>query len=248
MLPPPEDEEVEAVLQRLLRQLRATFAALESRWPEEAEESLWAEAAQYRLPLEGDASPKKKARRWVRAFGFSLDADTAVHAFDRAGLQRLCGYGARGPISEEQLTQLPSGLYRWQPKRGPALTLTAVALVKRLVALVPPRSLHLRCFHGVFGPNARLRCAVMNAPPAPPAPVGIPAPAVARRRRLDWATALQRTFGADVWRCPCGGARCIRAVVTHQATAEALLRSMGLLPPRTPLPRAHAPPQLSLGF
>jgi hypothetical protein len=91
-LPPPEDDEVEAVLHRLLRQLRATFAGLESRWPEEAEELLWAEAAQHRLPLEGDASPKKKARRLARAFGFSLHADTAVHAFDRVGLQRLCGY------------------------------------------------------------------------------------------------------------------------------------------------------------
>jgi hypothetical protein len=56
---PSEDDEVEAVLHRLLRQLRATFAALESRWPEEAEELLWAEAAQHRLPLEGDVAPKK---------------------------------------------------------------------------------------------------------------------------------------------------------------------------------------------
>jgi hypothetical protein len=88
----------------------------------------------------------------------------------------------------------------------------------------------------------------MLAPPPPPAPVGTPAPALAKRRRLDWATALQRTFGVDVWRCPCGGARRIRAVVTHLATAQAMLRSMGLLPPRTPLPRAHAPPQRSLGF
>jgi len=128
------------------------------------------------------------------------------------------------------------------------LTLSAVALVKRLVALVPPRGLHLTCFHGVFAPNARLRRVVMLAPPPPPAPVGTPAPALAKRRRLDWATALQRTFGVDVWRCPCGGARRIRAVVTHLATAQAMLRSMGLLPPRTPLPRAHAPPQRSLGF
>jgi hypothetical protein len=34
-LPPPEDDEVEAVLHRLLR---ATFAALESRWPESLRE------------------------------------------------------------------------------------------------------------------------------------------------------------------------------------------------------------------
>ena len=66
-LPPPEDDAVEAVLHRLLRQLRATFAALESPWPEEAEELLWAEAAQHRLPLELDAAPKTKARRLARA-------------------------------------------------------------------------------------------------------------------------------------------------------------------------------------
>jgi hypothetical protein len=179
--------------------------------------------------------------------GLGLAHVGACH-FDRVGLQRLCGYGARGPISEERLTRLPSGLYRWQPKRGPALTLTAVALVKRLVALVPPRGLHLTCIHGVFAPNARLRRVVMQAPPPPPASVGTPAPAVAKRRRLDWAAALQLALGVVVWRCPCGGARRSRAVVTQQATAEAMLRSMGLLPPRTPLPRSHAPPQRSLGF
>jgi hypothetical protein len=246
-LPPPDDEAVEAVLHRLLRQLRATFAELEPLWPDDDEAMLWAEGAQHRLGLEGEAPPKKKASRVAMACGFSLHADTAVHAFDRVGLQRLCGYGARGPVSEERLTRLPSGLYRWQPKRGPALTLTAVALVKRLVALVPPRGLHLTCFHGVFAPNARLRGGVMQAPPSP-APDGTPAPAVVTRRRLDWATGLQRTFGVDVWRCPCGGLRRIRAVVTHHATAESMLRSMGLLPARTPLPRAHAPPQLSLSF
>jgi hypothetical protein len=48
----------------------------------------------------------------------------------------------------------------WQPKRGPSLALRAVALVKRLVTLVPPRGLHLTCFHGVFAPNARLRAVV----------------------------------------------------------------------------------------
>ena len=35
MLPPPEDEEVEAVLHRLLRQVRALLAEVEERWPEE---------------------------------------------------------------------------------------------------------------------------------------------------------------------------------------------------------------------
>ncbi len=32
------------------------------------------------------------------------------------------------------------------------------------------------------------------------------------KRRLDWATLHQRTFGTDVLRCPCGGRRTIRAM------------------------------------
>lgn len=60
-------------------------------------------------------------------------------------------------MAEERLTRLADGRYRWQPKRGAALTLTAEAFLKRLLALVPPKGLHLTCFHGVFAPNASLR-------------------------------------------------------------------------------------------
>ena len=174
---------------------------------------------------------------------------TAVHAFDRVGLRKLCGYGARGPVAEERLTRLPDGRYRWQPKRGPALTLTAEALVKRLVALVPPRGLHLTCFHGVFAPNERLRAEVMLPAPSPPssAPGATPAKKP-KRPRLDWATALQRTFGIDVWTCHCGGRRTVRAIVTHRATAEVMLRNMGLAGAPTPQPASHSPPQHSLSM
>ena len=112
----------EQTVHRLLRQLRAQLTEVEGGWPDDDEAALWAEAAQHRLPLEADAAPKKKVRRLAVAFGFSLHADTAVHAFDRVGLKRLCGYGARGPVSEERLSRLPDGRYRWQPKRGPPLT------------------------------------------------------------------------------------------------------------------------------
>jgi hypothetical protein len=50
-----------------------------------------AEGALHRLPLEGDASPKKKPAGWRGRFCFSLHADAAVHACDRVRLQRLCG-------------------------------------------------------------------------------------------------------------------------------------------------------------
>jgi len=87
--------------------------------------------------LELPATPHQR-RRVAVLEGFSLHADTAVHGNDRAGLGRLCRYGARGPVSERRLEKLEDGRYRYTPKKGVAFTVTAAALVKRLVALLPP--------------------------------------------------------------------------------------------------------------
>ena len=70
-----------------------------------------------------------------------------------------------------------------------------------------------------------LRAEVMPPPRAPPGPTSQLKP---KRPRLGWATALQRTFGIDVWTCHCGGKRTVRAIVTNRATAEAMLQRMGL--------------------
>ena len=86
-----------------------------------------------------------------------------------------------------------------------------------------------------------------SAPPPSPGPGATPAKKP-KRPRLDWATALQRTFGIDVWTCHCGGRRTVRAIVTHRATAEAMLRSMGLAGAPTPQPASHSLPQLSLSM
>ena len=47
-------------------------------------------------------------------------------------------------------------------KKGQAFTLTAEALVKRLVALTPPARGHLTSLHGVHAPNAKLRPLVLT--------------------------------------------------------------------------------------
>ena len=70
----------------------------------------------------------------------------------------------------------------------------------------------------------------------------------AGRILLDWATLHARTWGVDVWRCPCGGKRKVTAIVTSRRVAEEILRNLGLLPPSSPRPDAlpQAPPQLEL--
>ena len=188
------------------------------------------------------------------AHGFSLHADTAVQANDRQGLETLCRYGARGALALARLRRLDDGHYEYRTKRGGSLLLTASALLKRLLLLVPPRGLHLTRFHGVFAPNATLRAAVaLPSADTVPALPGLCAPLSAgprpsRRPRLDWAALQLRTFGDDVFRCPCGGRRKVVAIVTHRRTAEVVLTNLGLLRPRPHLPPAQAPPQLSLGL
>ena len=176
-VPPPDDTEVRAVLARTLRQAGADWEELDAAWADDEYEALQAEALQRPLGLE--LPPSAQCRRRLAVLeGFSLHADTAVHANDRDGLGRLCRYGARGPVSESRLEKLDDGRYRYTPKKGVAFTVTAAALVKRLVALLPPPHRHLTSFHGVFAPNARLRPVVMTrpAPPEPPRAPSDPEP------------------------------------------------------------------------
>jgi len=247
-LPPPSDGDVAAVLRRLVLQLAKDFEGAEAGWPDDALEALQSEGVQHRLSL-GElhgVRPRRAGRRVAVVQGFSLHADTQVHAQDRAGLERLCRYGSRGPVAEERLSRLEDGRYAYRTRRGPTLVLTAAQLVKRLVALIPPRGTHLTCFHGVLAPNARLRPVVTLAPPAATAaPVTLTRKP--RRPRLDWATLQQRTFGVDVWTCRCGGKRKVLAIITHRRTALEVLENLGLLQPRPPLPTAQSPPQLPLG-
>ena len=246
-VPPPDDTEVRAVLARTLRQAGADWEALDAAWADDEYEALQAEALQRPLGLE--LPPSAQCRRRLAVLeGFSLHADTAVHANDRDGLGRLCRYGARGPVSESRLEKLDDGRYRYTPKKGVAFTVTAAALVKRLVALLPPPNRHLTSFHGVFAPNARLRPVVMTrpAPPEPPRAPSPPSRPPSRRPRIDWATLHRRSFGTDVLRCPCGGRRAVTALHSTRKAAEERLAELGLPPRSLLLPPQTAPPQLHL--
>jgi Putative transposase len=247
---PPEDDEVQAVLERVLGQAQRDWQAEGNTWADDEYEELQQHALQQqRLALE--EGPRHRRRRVAVAHGFSLHADTAAHGNDRQSLERLCRYGARGPMSECRLRRLDDGRYEYTPRKGGAFTLTAEALVRRLVALVPPARLHLTSFHGVYAPNAALRPLVTLAPaevavPVKPGPrAKVPAQ---KKRRLDWATLHQRTFGTDVLRCPCGGRRTIRALhATRKAAEERLLELRAVLASRV-LPPATAPPQAALAL
>jgi hypothetical protein len=245
-LPPPSTEEVESVLARTVRQLMPLFESKEVPWPEDDFEALQARGVQLKLLPAEEPRPGRKGRLAV-AMGLSLHADTWVHGNDRAGLMRLCRYGARGPIAESRLTRREDGRYAYETKRGVTLVMTAAQLVRRLLWLIPPKGLHLTNFHGLLAPHAAERARLVPKPKLQQLTLPLPLPAKkARRPRVDWATLLHRTFCCDVWKCPCGGQRRVVALVTNRRTAEQMLRNMGLLQPWPPLPVAQAPPQLEL--
>ena len=245
VLGPPSDDDVTAVLHRVLRQAQRDWADEGVSWADDEYEGMQQQAIQQRLPLPDAGSQRR--RRVAVAHGFSLHADTAVHANDRQGLERLCRYGARGPVCEARLRRLDDGRYEYTPKKGVTFTLTAEALVRRLLALLPPARLHLTSFHGDLAPNASLRPLATRQPEAQAVsgPRAKVPPKKKTKRRLDWATLHQRTFGTDVLRCPCGGRRTIRALHSTRRAAEQRLTALGVPVPSRILPQATAPPQLT---
>jgi len=68
-----------------------------------------------------------------------------------------------------------------------------------------------------------------------------------RRRRLEWATLLRRSWGIDALACPrCGEQMALVAVIDDERVASRILEHLGLstrAPPRGPPWR----PQLALG-
>ena len=97
---PPGDEEVACILARVLREAKKDWAELSAASPEDEYEVLQQCAMQERLGLAEVLPLHHRALRLAVQDGFSLHADTAVHGHDRQGLERLCRYGARGPVAE----------------------------------------------------------------------------------------------------------------------------------------------------
>ena len=140
--------------------------------------------------------------------------------------------------------------------------MTPLQLLKKLAAVTPPRGKHLVHFHGVFGPAARHRSAVVayGRPPPPPAPVepqsSLPLtpdpvePWRLRPPRLDWATLLRKTFGFELLKCACGGRRRVQAAVTDWELIDEELRKRGLEPRlrSTVVPKSRGPRQAQLAL
>jgi putative transposase len=138
--------------------------ALPAQGPEDARQAYQAHSLQQRLRwAEVDVRPPpRKQPRCAYLEGFSLHANTHLHANDRQGLERLCRYGARGALALERLSRAEDGHIAWRMKRPlpdgtTHLLFTGLELLRRLASLVPPPRANLTRFHGVFAPGAKVR-------------------------------------------------------------------------------------------
>ncbi len=261
----PSDDEVKTILQKIVVRVgkilrrRLESARDDARIPSVLA-AAQAESVATRVGMPATAAISKKHAAYLE--GFSLHAGVHIHANDREGLSRLCGYGARPALSQDRLSVLPDGRLAIRMKRPLAdgreeLLLEPLELLRRLATLVPPPRAHLVRFHGVFGPASKWRSEIV------PAPAGIPhehrgvgpSPAEAseqieitpeararKPRRPDskirWADLLQRVFREDVLACPCGGRRRMLAFITERSAIKAILEHLGL--PTTGPPIAPA--------
>lgn len=156
----PSDEDVERILERVIRRVEGTLGRLDLDLApdDDAFTALQAQEAGRRMRF---PDPFRHTRRSALLDGFSLHAGTHVHANDREGLERLCRYAMRPPLALDRLSAGEEGrlVYRMKRPRSGALylLLTPDELLARLATLVPPPRTHALRYHGLFAPNAKGR-------------------------------------------------------------------------------------------
>jgi Putative transposase len=261
-LPGPTEEDVQEVLRRIERRVRALLeprleAARDDTRPPDA---LAASQAESVITMRGTPPDAAKPNRLAAYHqGFSLHAGVHLHANDRQGLAHLCGYGARPPLTQERLFLLPDGKLGYRMKRSlgdgrEVLVLEPCELLRRLATLVPPPRAHLVRYHGVFAPASTWRAEVIPVVPEPAqpptcpeptaaaaSPTQDPEPATVRRQpdsRIPWRDLLLRVFREDVLACPCGARRKVVAFIDERSVIEQILGHLGL--PTTGPPTAPA--------
>jgi Putative transposase len=187
--------------------------------------------------------------RCARLEGFSLHANVGVPAHARARLEHLCRYLLRPRLALERLTESAHGqlLFELAHPRADGTThllLDPLELIEKIALLIPPPRFQTLRFHGVLGPRAAGRSAVIprrhdavdegpaagrsegTGPRAEPSPGSLGS----QSGRSMWAALLKRVFALDVFRCPrCGGRRRIVGLHTGGESLRVLLERLGFV-------------------
>jgi len=192
--------------------------------------------------------PALMGPRCVRIHGFSLHAQTQIPAHRREQLERLIRYTARGAVALERLQEDANGdlLYTFTHPWSDGttgITLSPLALLEKLAALVPLPHVHLVRYGGCLAPHSHLRGSVI------PTPRQQGVDGAARKTGTPywtWARLLGRVFGLEMATCPLcqRGALRLIAVITQGAVISKILRHLKRAadpPPIAPARSRQAP-------
>jgi hypothetical protein len=175
-----------------------------------------------------------KGDRCVAHGGYSIHANTCVHATQKERLEKLIAYMSRAPIADDRIEIISDDKIRIKLKTQwhdgtTHMEFTPNEFIEKLVAVIPPPWFHLTRYFGVFASNAKERREIV------PKIEKIEGdennnPSIKKvKRRLTWAQLLKRIFGIDAERCPrCGGKLKIVEVLFPGDTLSMLLDGLGL--------------------
>ncbi len=167
--------------------------------------------------------------------GFNLHAGVVIGGHNREGLERLCRYVSRPPLSAKRLHVQPNGQVLLRLKRAwqdgtQHVELSPTELIEKLAALVPPPRVNQVLYHGVLAPRAKWRQEIVPKSSALEAfkPLRKCATHSPLRRHTLWAELLWHSFGVDGWACfHCGEHMSLRAVVIHPPATTRVLQGLG---------------------
>ncbi|MDX2022596.1 MAG: transposase [Deltaproteobacteria bacterium] len=181
--------------------------------------------------------------------GFNIHTNVRVAANDRVGLEALCRYIARPPLSDDRLQEREDGSLSLRLKRAWSdgtthLLLSPGELIEKLIPLIPrPRS-HTMRYHGVLAPASGWRSAIVPRRQACTGATPKQAPHKGKCcQRIPWAALLMRVFKIDVLACGrCGGRMTVLAAVFNQNAVERILEHLGENSFAPKVAAARAPP------
>jgi hypothetical protein len=232
--------------------------------------TVYGESCVERLDLTGDVSPRPRpSGRAARGSATTVgEGPQKNRAFSGEGVwdrppegSRLLRYGSRPPLAQRRLSWLPSGKVRLELRKPTYcgqthLDFEPLALLKRLLAILPPPRWHATRYHGIFSSHHKLRAKLQAlVPRADTAPAKHPSAdpsliepePVPENRRATYAQLLSRVFPHDLGVCSrCGGKLRLIACIDDPKVVTQILVHLGL-PTQPPCPApARSPPQLDI--
>ena len=215
-LPPPSNEELQALLDRVASRTIALFN--KTYGPDDVyldpDDQPVADAISHalRAPIPPPSADelfqhdpdelKPKNELCLQKDGFSLHAGRSIRDTDRKGLEHLLRYGTRAPIAGSRLSIDEEGqvVYRlakpWGVTGATMLRLSPTDFLRRLAMLIPPPYQNLIRYFGAFASRSKLR---PRLPPPPTTLIPTTRPATAdesNQATADQAlsTPPQRTY------------------------------------------------------